>query len=152
MKKELTFVERAFYNTFDLDVIYDMTDIFERATFVMLLSLANHYYDELKLIYSSNYRHERAKQLVNMYHDICAYQCDAIDFMLLCDVLNTLNKALNLNIVYDFDYYDDIENACMCVYDNETMYKKAKYDAFYDYDYSYINVMKYALQYEVLYY
>ncbi len=152
MKKELTFVEKAFYNTFDLDVVYDMTDIFERATFVMLLSLANHYFDTLRFIYTRNYRHKRAKQLVHMYHDICAYQCNAIDFMLLCDVLNTLNKALNLDIVYDFDDYNDIENTCLYERNNETMYKKAKYNAFYNYDYSYINVMKYAMQYEELYY
>lgn len=152
MKNELTFVEKAFYNTFDLDVVYDMTDIFERATFVMLLSLVNHYYDELKHIYSSYTRHERAKQLVSMYHDICAYKCDAIDFMLLCDVLNTLNKSLQLDIVYEFDDYDDIENACMFITDNKSMYDSAKCCAFYYYDYSYINVMKYALQYEALYY
>lgn len=144
-----------FYKTFNLDTLFDVTDIFEKSVFVLLESLILYYVDEI-IYYSAfnnkEYTRTRVYKLISTFHDICMYRCDAVDFMLFCDVLNTINKEYDIDCYIYFDDYSDIENA---VYEITT-FKHARIietlNKFHDYSYSYINVMKYALQYERLYY
>lgn len=151
MRKYYDIIDEMIRTTFDDAVIYDTTDIYDRAIFTMIDSLTRYYFDILAFT-EKNERENRAQTLIHQIHDIACYNFDSIEFMCLCDVLNKINAYYELQFEIDFDDYNDLDNAVFFFRTYEFRRICRKTDSFYCYDYSNINIIAYTAQYMRMYF
>lgn len=146
------------YNEFIEDVVlkvydnmFDMTCIYDRETYEYIYSLIEYYYNNMIL---AKMRHNDIEQKcydsIEAIHRITSYstKLDNIEFMLLCDCINEINRVFNIDFNIDFDDYTDLENICMSFYDYNDAIAHRKEFAFYDFSYCKINITEYVRQYE----
>lgn len=142
------------YNVFIEDVMlksfnyyYDMTDIYERERYKTIYLLLEFYYNsmfcfcahiDMKLLFIDT---------VNVLHNIaCSHSLTSIEFTLLCDAVNEINRAHDIEFRIDFDKYNDTMNNSLYFCTDIDTYKRNSY---YDFNYCNINVEAYIRQYIV---
>jgi len=142
------------YNVFIEDVMlksfddyYDMTDIYERERYKTIYLLLEFYYNSMFFFYA----HIDMKLLfintVNVLHNIaCSHSLTSIEFTLLCDAINEINRVHDIELRVDFDEYSETMNNSYFILTNIDRYKC---NSHYDFEYCNINIEAYIRQYIV---
>lgn len=141
------------YNVFIEDVMlksfddyYDMTDIYERERYKTIYLLLEFYYNSMFCFICDSTK-QLFENTVNILHNIaCSHQLTAIEFTLLCDAINEINKVHYIEFRVDFDEYSDAMNNSLYYCTDIDTYKRNSY---YDFEYCKINVEAYIKQYIV---
>lgn len=121
---------------------------YEDTYFSIFNMCAKYYYDAL-IFTDEAKRENRSRELINSMHDLTSYEINAKVFMLLCDVFNQINVALQVDIIVDFNNYDDIDTATYFFVTRKYERSHRNVIAFYDFQYCLINIESYTEQYMI---
>lgn len=162
-------VEDAINKVFDEVVAYDMCDIYDRATFILIKTLLNFYYNSICIsaryyYHLTHTRHyvsldvkRRAKNelrdavldAIDTVHNVYTSfsNTDKLEFMLLCDCINEMNRVLDVNYIITFDSYDVYDDIVFTVHTTEYYSKMRTVFAFEEFNYTFIDVNNYIKQF-----
>ncbi len=142
------------YNVFIEDVMlksfddyYDITDIYERERYKTIYLLLEFYYNSMFCFYTCIDAKQLFVNTVNVLHNIaCSHSLTSIEFTLLCDAINEINRVRDIKFRIDFDEYSETMNNSYFILTNIDSYKR---NSHYDFEYCNINVEAYIRQYIV---